>query len=447
MKKSLMALAILLALAVAGIAAGFRYADDGKDQVTVTEQTILGDPAMAQGLTLETRYSYDNQIFWHTVCPVSAEPQPETEFRFYSAQQHTAGEVEDVLYLYAGNCSFGMSGSIDLEWEKENARIDGTMILPVLDVAGRTAAGETRTETLSLRDYYDWFPICMDGTLMLDIQNEDEWAEKLNRLFPVPVPESLQVEVTVSSAENGAVYEVNCQDVITDTPVWMSAECAVMEDAVYLLPTGNVDFSHLPLGYGVYRIPRKASSQRVSESVLDLDQAENVFAVDPAQSQAVRLLQGLDEGELLILEDSTGMMTVLDAARGEVRQRLDLGQTTGATVWRHENLLILAFGLYEEETQLQVWQRENGAYHLWLETDMVPMNGDNAYMAPVFAFDGRRLAVAAGLQTYQGVSHRAAVYDQTGAIYAGDYLYSCDNLPDPPHTWEVETPLLARWEK
>ncbi len=446
MKKSLIALAVLLVLAIAGIAAGFRYADDGKDQVTVTEKTILGDPAMAQGLTLETRYSYDNQIFWHTVCPVSAEPQPETEFRFYSAQQHTAGEVEDFLYLYAGNCSFGMSGSIDLEWEKENARIDGAMILPVLDVAGRTAAGETRTETLSLRDYYDWFPICMDGTLMLDIQNEDEWAKKLNRLFPVPVPESLQVEVTVSRAENGTVYEVNCQDT-TDTPVWLSAECVVMEDAVYLLPTGNVDFGHLPLGYGVYRIPREAVSYRVSETVLDLDQAENVFAVDPAQSQAVRLLRGLDERELLVLEDSTGILTVLDAAQGEVRQRLDLGQTTGATVWRHENLLILAFGLYEEKAQLQVWQRENGAYYLWLKTDMVPMNGNNAYMAPVFAFDGQRLAMAAGLRTYQGVSHRAVVYDRTGAIYAGDYTYSCDNLPEPPHTWEVETPLLARWEK
>lgn len=446
MKKSLIALTVLLVLAIAGIAAGFRYADDWKDQVTVTEQTILGDPTMAQGLILETRYSYDNQIFWHTVCPVSAEPQPETEFRFYSIQQHTVGEMEDFLYLYAGNYSFGMSGSIDLEWEKENARIDGAMILPVLDVADRTAAGEIRTETLSLRDYYDWFPICMDGTLILGIQNEDEWAKKLNRLFPVPVPENLQVEVTVSRAENGTVYEVNCQDT-TDTPVWLSAECVVMEDAVYLLPTGNVDFSHLPLGYGVYRIPREAVSYRVSETVLDLDQAENVFAVDPAQSQAARLLRGLDEGELLVLEDSTGILTVLDAAQGEVRQRLDLGQTTGATVWRHENLLILAFGLYEEKAQLQVWQRENGAYYLWLKTDMVPMNGNNAYMAPVFAFDGQRLAMAAGLRTYQGVSHRAVVYDRTGAIYAGDYTYSCDNLPEPPHTWEVETPLLARWEE
>ena len=446
MKKSLIALAVLLVLAIAGIAAGFRYADSGKDRVTVTEQTVLGSPEAARGLTLETQYSYDYQIFWHTVCPVSAEPQPETDFRFCSIRQETYRESEDVLYLYAGNYSFGMSGSIDLEWEKENARIDGAMILPVLDVADRTAAGETRTETLSLRDYYDWFPICMDGTPMLDIQNEDEWAKKLNRLFPVPVPESLQVEVTVSRAENGAVYEVNCQDVC-DTPVWLSAECVVLEDAVYLLPTGNVDFSHLPLGYGVYRIPRKASSQQVSESVLDLDRAENVFAVDPARSQAVRLLQGLDEGELLILEDSAGTLTVLDAGRGEVRQRLDLGQTTGATVWHHENLLILAFGLYEEEPKLQVWQRENGAYHLWLKTDMVPMNGDNAYMAPVFAFDGQRLAMAAGQLPYQGVSYRAVVYDQTGAIYAGDYTYSCDNLPEPPHTWEVETPLLARWEK
>ena len=95
-----------------------------------------------------------------------------------------------------------------------------------------------------------------------------------------------------------------------------------------------------------------------------------------------------------------------------------------------------------------VLRRENGRYSLWLETDFYPLNDDGYYYRNlVFAFDGKRLAMADFASVYDTGSHRVTVYDQSGLCYAGDYRYSTDDLQRPLSTINIQEPLVLRWEE
>jgi hypothetical protein len=126
---------------------------------------------------------------------------------------------------------------------------------------------------------------------------------------------------------------------------------------------------------------------------------------------------------------------------------LELGLEQVPNVWHHENLLILWLEDYETDTRcLQILQRQDGQYTFWLETGDCPVSGHGMLAAPVFCFDGQRLAMANYNNYYGSATHRIMVYDRTGLLYAGDYFYSSDRLPEPPNTWNWEETLQISWD-
>lgn len=168
MRKRLILLLALAVLSAAALPLLHSRVNQDQDAVTLTETTLWGDPAAAQGMVVELVTHWNDQLIWNTVCRAGEEPVYETEFTFVpEGVDWPSAPSADSVWLQFATGNFGISGgAIDLQ---EHAYAEDMLLRPVLDVAGRTADGETRTETVPLRDYYDYYPA------QLELDGIDFW--------------------------------------------------------------------------------------------------------------------------------------------------------------------------------------------------------------------------------------------------------------------------------
>lgn len=81
--------------------------------------------------------------------------------------------------------------------------------LPCASIADETAAGQTKTETMYLRDLCEYWPISVDRWGRQETEERSEAiGEKLRPLLPVP--EDTLVTATVTKDEEGCIREYDC---------------------------------------------------------------------------------------------------------------------------------------------------------------------------------------------------------------------------------------------
>lgn len=476
MRKTLVLFLILAAASVTFLFCGASAVNEGRDDIIITETTLAGDAAAAEGLQVRTVLNERRQLFWSTDYAVAETPKPVTAFRYYPTTRHKYGdEVRRDVYLDIGSTGFGINGYIDLEKEleyiEENHGANQMLLRPLADLASRTPAGESRTEVVDLRDYYETYPVYLQCD-WAGWENDEEvvkahWAFYQD-YFRIPVQEHTYVEIFVNKDSEGRVVEVNCNTYYPekselDSPVeaevmadaYTYTESAVTEDAVWLLLHGTHDYSQIKGGYGLYRIPYSWHSQYGTRKftepqiLLDVEKIENVYPVDPADSEKIKLAEGTTDGEVLLLEQREDCVSVrvLDTETMEVLQTLELNTTDLPEVWYYDDLVIFfSNDGTTSDWKLHVLRCENGIYSLWLETAFFPLNDEGYFQQPVFAFDGERFAMAAFHQYYEVASHRITVYDREGLLYAGDYHYSSDDLTQPITNYSWDEALSIAWE-
>jgi len=452
MRKSLIGLFVLLVLSFSVLAASVNVMDDQKDEIVITEETLYGDPESVDGLTVTTTLHDDYRLFWETSYEAGADPQAATEFRYYTSQQYEIGDSDYGNFDLQMNVNFGMGGDIDLEaiergedenWENHYDH----MFLPAIEVAARTPVGETRTEVVNLRDYYEYFRIGLNyhipaANVHFWDGNQRQVFEDINDYFRIPVPDELWLEVTITKDLNGDVIEVDFWDVGSpagademppDHEMWQAySQSVCTPDGVFFTLGGNADFSQIQGGYGVYFLPIVTEN---GGGYLDTENLRNIYPMDPASVQEVSVFLSQDETKLYLLtrEGEDYFLTVLSRADRTLLQRVELGQLEEMpAVWMAENVMTLLSGNYEtQEYTLQVFDCRDELLSLWLETPMYPLNDDTVwYYEPHLLFDGETL-VSAGYKHNGGTaSHRILLYDREGLQYAGDYTSTADLLPD-----------------
>ena len=472
MRKSYLIFVALLLVAVTFLFCGASAINAGRDDITVTQTVLAGEVSAAEGLAVEVRMNENRQLYWITKYDVAEEIHADTEFEFYQSRQQQYGSgPEPSLDFYTGGVGYGISGVIDLEQEVQDNTLYGIgeqMLLPALDLANRTSAGETRTEQLPLRDYYEYYPVDLQFDLsMIEDIEEIRLAHKvfINDYFRLPVPENAYVEVTVTKDSAGQVVEVQCNSFspvdefgnpISTADAYTYSDSVILDDAVYLLLHGTADYTQIKGGFGLYRIPVRYVtaygnySFEPAQLLMEIEKIENVYPIDPSRSEQFRLSKGVSENEVLLFEQSGDrvIVNVLDASTSAVRQELVLDTDVLPNVWYHENLVVLGTTDYgKPDGRLQVLVYENGVYDLWLDTDFYPLNDEGyLYFEPMFSFDGERFAVGAFHEVYNVASHRITVYDQTGLIFAGDYHVSSDDLTSPITNYDWDDPLKLSWK-
>ena len=127
------------------------------------------------------------------------------------------------------------------------------LMRPVRDVASRTAAGEARTETVRLADYYESYPIALNTASRkypnssIDVYSgESAW---LGEYFKVKVDETLVRVVTVEKDGAGQVVSISMDIGQKDTNCGGSlvGRGVITEQGIFLIAE-SVDVSGNPDG-------------------------------------------------------------------------------------------------------------------------------------------------------------------------------------------------------
>ena len=463
MRKSLIILEILLMLSLGILVSAVTTVDAQHERITITEETLFGDPAAAEGLQISTHVHDQHRLFWDTTYDAGPDPRPETVFTYHDQRIYEQWESVGSFSLQPSHLNSGFSGIVDLEAEMQHQQefSDSPVLwLPVKDVADRTKANEERVEQIRLSDYYDWFPMGylfdpQSGTRYYD--DENNLLQFFEKNFPIPVPEDLELTVTVSKDEAGRIYNVDYYET-KGMMLNTYSNAVVLEDGVFFGMFGEADFSHFAQGYGLYYMPVEKDetittlntrTRELIPKVYLKQQCENIYPMNPADCEEGSLYLSADGQQVYAFTKEQGQvrLTVIDSHTRQILQQIDTGNAHTPMVWCQGEVVAIVTGDEAwENFRLQIWLVKDGLLQPWLDTEMYRFSDEsvNWYVNPVIVFDGQRLAMVRYHDHYNYASHRVLIYDSSGLLYAGDYHHSGDDLYDNLQTWDGG--LQVRWK-
>ena len=451
MKRTLILLLALLLAAAGLLTAGAGYLTGTEDAIELTHHLIAGDPAAAEGITL-TLPTGDQQgrMAWVTSVDLGAgELAPETEFTFYPNGRRLQAQAEPSVEIYTGSTSFGMSSSGGIDFaeytgqgeEAPDRPYESTMmLLPAADIAERTENGETRTETVRLSDYYDYYPIAVELYLPDEKGNSRVYAtweecRALTDYFRLEVPEDIMVEVSVTKDEAGNVMNIDSSET-GDQRFWFSCQAMIVEDGVCLalsVESEGVELPDVPVacrdGFGLYFLPFSEELKR------DYEQGDPVFDLAhvrmfcPLAWGSSPLLLAGEEGRLLLYarEDGALKLSVFDADTWQCVQWesvFPLGE--------EEYYSVLGSGdgfrvLARDDGFFRVVEEKDGVYTPALSGTRDTREGyvREWWYAATCGYDGQRL-VLSGITGSGDCSCWVQVYEAEGLAYGARIDHSLD---------------------
>ena len=456
MHKS-MAFVLLLSLCSLGMLGGAHFKiNENRDAVTITETVLAGDPAAAAGLLLKNRAVAEQQLFWDTAyTPGSGEPL-QVEFTFYPTKQKEESSYVPHLSLYVGT-NYAISGdSIDLRQEARGF-LSELALLPAQDVAGRTAAGQTRRETVRMQDYYEFYPLSVNGSFLSgDPEEEAKMRLALSEYFRIPVPAGHQLEVRITKNDLGDITGVDVNSIAGDLN--FSSNSVFTSEGCYMALSVNA-YEEQPVCLtsgisGIHFIPFLAGES--GRNILNFQEIRQVYAL-PQEVREVFLEQSADSEELLLftLENDALWLTVLpfaDPARPGQRLLLaeSLGDTSLLSVQIYEDFQAV---LLSDQSFFLLSKGSSEGYTVQMQGSLeaCPAAASSFWADYVMDYDGSRLAVAYYEDHYKTCNTYLLIYTGQGRLsYGGKYSYSFNQ--SPTYTYQetcrpVEvSPLSVIWQ-
>ena len=452
MKKSLLAGALALALSLTGMGAAYAHLTGSGNKIELTEDVILGDPAAADGLTLNLNSQMvSGYLQLYSGTTLGGETSSRMEF-FPKGDPYRPPWINGI-YLNLDH-NFGMSTTGEIL--PEHDLVTRSVGKPVQAVADRTKAGEKHTEIVRYADYYDRLWLASSISLQYqDVRHYWDWEndseeygkkyqilEDMTEVFSFPVPEDYALEITVTRDENNRFRELNCNaannEVDAETHYTDQGNWLYFIPELRLADGSLMDYGGTPAGYGIYRLPIPGEGEYITIDDLDM-----VYPLE--EGWDVLNLQADAVGEQLLLvtrEEGQVLLRVLDMSTDPIpiRQTIPLDYTgewypyfyiyedfvvvhgdEKAVFSRDENgLLRFEFSVpYLTEEQLgDEWEQYSG----W-------GNANRTY-----AFDGQRLAGARmDYMTepwYRDLNGALVeVYDRDGIQYMAHFHSSLDRNP------------------
>jgi hypothetical protein len=425
---------------------------DTGDEVTFTEEVLLGDPGVLDGRVAEFGVCYGRNLVWDFTYRFGAEDSHETEVLF-SQQPFTEGvqDAQDVLSVYA-HSGWGASstGGMELGTNGYAAMIS--------TVAAVTQKGEQREMNLKLADFVDFHALNYHVDYMTDQYICNEYVDQLSymsgidttydspsyeafsRLFRFPVQPDEIVTISVWVNEAGAVSDIN-YNALSDYMVSV-VSCAT-DAGVYCVPvyrndaTGTAVPGEYAQGMGVYFIPWKAydDGSVYAEGrqcvTLDVANAENVC---PLPETTLPCGLSMDEAGdavwLLSQEAGVYVLTQLDLRTNQVLDRFELmekGQGGGTPKWYIQNDLMLVYangklallttdGTPALEFIAPTGEASDGLYYITTKTGALIYEDGLLYLADAPYFNSIL---------------NMMVFDENGPVYWGNYhcsLFDCNEM-------------------
>lgn len=430
MKKSLIAFLLVFALAITALAVGGGALLDWQDDLDVQEETVLGDISAAEGLRLHTRAHHRSYFLWETAYSAAKDPGSQTGFSYYYTSQDYQRPGESEAGLNSKSMFFTMSGG-----GLVISSNDDLYTKPAVDVALRTGINQTHTETVRLKDYYDYHTVELevdysreflsDLDLLHSVYSHDNY--NLTEFFKIPVSEDIRMEISVTKDAKGNLSKVSSdppENQKSEYDYGLHSDGVVTNDAVWFaltpLDAQSLDLSQLKLGYGLYRVPLE-KYQRDDRATLQIVgyEIENVWPVDYPNALIRSVDRNEDGTKLFVLtkEPEGFFMNVLSAADDTVIARIEMEEMSPYLVRLVDNLVVLV-SFDQQKQQHRIVAYDLQSHEKWLDAEL-PVDQDYDMQKPAFAFDGERLAVADFRRGTASV--QLVIYGPEGMRYMGRY--------------------------
>jgi len=448
MKKSLMALLLALAVALSGAVWVTAEAVHSIDDVVYTQRTVSGDPAAADGLTLQHKVTYKEYLHWdNTLTFADGEHVSETKFTYTSDR-----EYESRPYEYSGV----------MIWKNANADFDPSVPIEKLtgfskitrELYDETAVGEIGYRTVRLSDAYEYYPFDVqvdlannyfsgyDYLYWQDDRVDDAYYtgwmhiyEGFNDFFRIPILTDEEYGISIDKRRDGGYgssFGMTEASVNQDQYYMETYSVAAETGAWFIFNThtnqGNVvDTSLIPGGYGIYYLPAEHTEFYHFDGIL-VDEMRCMYSMDPVV-EVQSLHMNADDTKLIVSyldEEKTLWVDVVDAETGTKLQRLELySYEDDYDPWidfiPEQNCIVYLIG--DEQVILLVEEGDEFTIEI-----NVPMNKpENVYYSPYetrIGWDGKRLAMVGTYgDSYRDVDVAVAIYTADGLQYAG--VYTC----------------------
>lgn len=486
MKKSLALLLVLVLLCVSGVCYAAGELIEDSDEVLIREMAIYGDTAVAEGLDVHTRITCRHHLFWEIDQTAGKGENTDTNFRF-SAET----DYEDWEVWYSG-----VSLNSGLDYNYDITETD-PLWSAYAELYAQTPNGQHGEMTIKVGDYYDYYPIDISISVpgysydwnnwaygREDFASEEDWLsyqevqERFDEFFRIPVLEDDYKIISIEKDETGNVYGWGGGWSGEGDNYSIYAQSAVLEDAVYFTLNNRssnneiVDFSLVPGGYGIYKLPctieyRPVMNLSTGDTVqagttqIHASELEMVYSLREEQD-VIFFVSNADRSKLLLFTDADGLLelTVIDSATMETLQVIEIVDGGEAdhmwTVFPYDDFIALELS---NGRLVLIELTEDGDYEKKFIVNMYPGEETLYYLykaeADAMDWDGEKLAVA-GFKTPGSLDNRyvcdyyIAVYDETGLLYYGEYDsslstdYDRNNYSDSCRAMDNE-PMTIEW--
>lgn len=423
------AVAFLLALTVfgaAGLVCAHRVVGASAEAVEMYETVLAGDRAAAEGVEVSFGTHCAGRLHWDSSLSIGAENAVTTDFCFTPYDERTGADIS------SGSSYVYLSARVNTSGEAGTAVTgEGALRSVVRDVASRTQPLESRTETVFLGDYFEYFPVYVGVKPPLGWDAE-ELARVLEKRFKIPLPEDWQLDVRVTCNAHGGIAEYQTYPTLGGEPgldclcavsaeeektLWLAVQTESWDDGSIEYPGAGCLYSW-DGGGELTRELEFAADERVERMDFDA-RGRLVMLVSRDGALYLRVygtgLECLQETELMTLgeEDGINRLVVGDnfIFAGGWNGRFALAELTESG----EYVPRLADEMYEPDMRY-VYQ-DSAVLRLW---------------------DGERLVMASALYSGYSVSDRFLgvivwVYDETGLAFCA--RYDCSQCIPETENW------------
>lgn len=466
MRKAFAVLALLLVLAVGIVTAAAVTVGGCADAVSLQHTTLYGDVSAAVGVRVTGRLQLHRRLFWEVEFPLVEDPGAVVTFEHHLLDQTQPGQGHEPSGVMLSAYSIG-GASTSGSFEEEDWRSLGEpfrSLTPVFrDVASRAPAGEDYTETVYVKDYFDYYPLSVD----VDVVKFDLWQlpdgsestpEALSaafaEFFRVPVLEENTLTVSIGKNAAGQVQSVDVYDPENTGPELYGPSVVDGQAAYFALNFGEkTDVSLISGGAGIYCLPYDIPDTADGGEELPVIHPERLANVFPLpQGTQVSEMIFSPQGTLLLLSRQDGWLCLTE---------LEIPDVPGEALRQisHQQVLPVAEGEYLRGSVLfddclltadargafvLLQQDAAGSYRPVLTGDVTAAEaaGMSIPFGPdmTFLWDGQRLVAAQyAVQMYhEGCNDLyAAVFTADGLQYVGHIASSLSRNVGQSSPWSV----------
>ena len=454
--KKLICLFLCLVL-VCGTACGLLAAGIGQSREAVSMEftPVFGDAEYLSGAEVDFNVMFGKHLLWQNRWSPEMGERAESGFSYSLLGRQPEESVEypglQLRVSPAENLG-GYAGKRENDLDRAfRERFDSVK------------PGERKSFELRIADYLEFYPL--SGRLQLpgltmnyfDSFNEQEvqFITKLEEFFRIPVLPDEVLEIEVDRSSDGATTGIGYGSKEEYDSYYMETVGFVAQDACYFTFSpktakgANVDTSHIPGGYGIYRLPYAI---RDGETTVDPSDCSLYFPLDPTYD-IYEMFCVEDRIYLVVTEEEEVVLRELELSTGRELSRLVIARNVQIyDLQRFEGFFVADTS---DDRMTVVTLGEIPRVELSVDAKHTELHGFNYGSRETMAWDGERLLIANTLPLQEdwvrGTGFRLVVYDAGGLRYAGIYQSSLLSPGDGGNWSEMCRPdeygpaLSVRW--